>query len=105
MEIDDIKTLARASTHHHGHISFCKGMHLLLTDTGIIAAALEGMRNNDVVYFLPGFSCPFVVLREKNEQWEMVDLCWLGPLKLVPSCFTRHGNVFEKERWETLKIV
>lgn len=80
-------------------------MYLFLCDTGVLAAAPTGIRRGDVLYFLPGFSCPFVVLRGRNEQWEMVSLAWLGPLKLVPSCFTRRGIVFERERWEGLKIV
>lgn len=107
----DAKSLARAMTTHHGHMSFCKEMILFQCTSQpngaktLLGLGTQSLRENDKVFFLPGTSCPFVVLRPLGRQWYFVALCWFGPLRLFPSCYGKNLSMFEKHDWHSLEVI
>lgn len=104
--VDETKAIRHAMAHHHGHVKFCKDMKMFVCDSNLVGIAPQTIRQDDVVFFLPGHTCPFVVLRAAGPQWQLVSLCWLGPLKLFPGCFNgESGRFFEKETWSMLEII
>lgn len=102
---DNMQAIKNATRRHHGNISFCKGMRLFSCFNALLGLADPTIEEGDHIFFLPGHTCPFFVLRPLDKQFEFITLCWLGPLKLFPSIVGKDLKRFKSEDFESLEII